>query len=110
MDFLHPAMQAAFAPPADFTTPTDTQTEVQRLTCLVRSLKTQQRQDAEFIEAVKVDAYRYRHLRDFFALSSDDDMRDFAELAVLTGAEFDEVVDKSRALAHYTALAQEAQA
>jgi hypothetical protein len=108
MDSLHPAMRAALSPFA--LPPINLEFEVQGLRALVKSLKLQQLQNAEFIETIKTDAYRYRHLRDFFALDSDDDMRDFAELAIVTGAEFDAVVDKSRALAHYAALAEEAQA
>ena len=95
MDNMHPVMRAALAPFAP--PPMDLQVEVTRLTCLVKSLKLQQHLDAEFIKTIKADAYRYRHLRDYFALNSGNDTEEFAQLAVLTGGAFDAVIDKSMA-------------
>jgi len=39
------------------------------------------------------DAMRYAFLRDYFALRADDDKAAFAELAPLTGKEFDAAID-----------------
>jgi hypothetical protein len=95
MDFMHPAMRQAFAPITHL--PSDLEQEVRGLRALVKSLKLLQLQNAEFIESIKTDAYRYRHLRDFFALHSESDTEAFAELALLTGSDFDAAIDKSRA-------------
>jgi hypothetical protein len=46
-------------------------------------------------EQQALDAARYRHLRDFFAIRSDDDQAEFAKLARITGKEFDKAVDES---------------
>lgn len=45
------------------------------------------------------DAARYRHLRDFFAMHSDNDEAEFAKLARLTGKEFDAAIDESMEVA-----------
>ena len=43
----------------------------------------------------QLDAQRYRHLRDFFAVNAEDDRKEFANLAALTGDAFDAAIDKS---------------
>jgi len=62
-------------------------------TALERSLKIGQALDAAFIATIKPDAYRYRYLRDAFALNAESDSDAFAELAALSGKEFDAAVD-----------------
>lgn len=93
MDNLHPVMRAALRPYAPL--PIDLERQVRELTALVKSLKLQQSADARFVETVQADAYRYRHLRDDFALDAERDIDAFADLALLTGAAFDAVIDKS---------------
>ena len=51
--------------------------------------------NAQEAQQLVKDAARYRHLRDFFALRSDNDEAEFAKLAHLTGKEFDAAVDES---------------
>lgn len=103
MDNIHPVMRSALAPFAP--APSNLQFEVEGLRALVKSLKLGQQLGFEFVETVKADAYRYRHLRDSFALDAERDVDAFADLALLTGDAFDAAVDKSLKQAQY----QEAQ-
>jgi hypothetical protein len=45
------------------------------------------------ITELALDALRYQHLRDFFAIDSEDDMGEFAKLACFTGKDFDDAID-----------------
>ena len=47
----------------------------------------------EQLDAALKDAMRYAFLRDYFALRAGDDKAAFAELAPLTGKEFDAAID-----------------
>lgn len=60
---------------------------------LITALKRGQKMDAEYINDIKPDAMRYRFLRDTFAKNAASDEAAFADLAHLTGKEFDAAID-----------------